>query len=333
MAGEQQWLRYFRLYVQRDSGSQEMLDLSDYRVKFHITQNSTGRPCTAEISVYNVSDATANRISCPMYTRIDQNKQHYRVIIDAGYQSHHGVIFKGDLWWKSMTRETETDTYLRLIAATGWRGYENATVSASVPAGSSQYVVVDAASKTLEPYGVQVARTPQLSPATLPRGKVLYGMTRDCLQSVADTNQIDWAFTDRGIIGLQKGNPPAPQDIAEVIILEPSTGLLDRPEVTTMGVKAKMLLNPSVEFGSYVSIASSHLKTPDYSTNYSAVNENLPATGTMVDPTGVYLVKSREHTGDTRGDAWYTDVIAIGTTSGVQAPLDGTYLNFMPNMK
>ena len=53
MAGEQQWLRYFRLYVQRDSGSQEMLDLSDYRVKFHITQNSTGRPCTAEISVYH----------------------------------------------------------------------------------------------------------------------------------------------------------------------------------------------------------------------------------------------------------------------------------------
>ena len=48
MAGEQQWLRYFRLYVQRDSGSQEMLDLSDYRVKFHITQNSTGRPCTAD---------------------------------------------------------------------------------------------------------------------------------------------------------------------------------------------------------------------------------------------------------------------------------------------
>ena len=73
MSGERQWLRYFRLVVAKDGTNTAALDLSDYRVAFRVTQAAVGRPCTAEISVYNVSDDTANQINAPTNERIVTN--------------------------------------------------------------------------------------------------------------------------------------------------------------------------------------------------------------------------------------------------------------------
>ena len=50
-----QWLRYFRLVIATDKNNQQAIDLSEFRCKFHISQAVIGKPCTAEITVYNVS--------------------------------------------------------------------------------------------------------------------------------------------------------------------------------------------------------------------------------------------------------------------------------------
>ena len=77
-----QWLRYFRLVVAVDKDNQQAIDLSEFRCKFRISQAVIGKPCTAEITVYNVSQETVNRLG--IGTNVIEN-QGMRVIIEAGY--------------------------------------------------------------------------------------------------------------------------------------------------------------------------------------------------------------------------------------------------------
>ena len=83
MTNNAKWLRYFRLYVATDNDNKEALDLSDFRVKFRISQQLVGKPCTAEITVYNVAKSTVDRIHIdPNATYDPKNK--LQVIIEAG---------------------------------------------------------------------------------------------------------------------------------------------------------------------------------------------------------------------------------------------------------
>lgn len=334
MSGERQWLRYFRLVVAKDGTNTTALDLSDYRVVFKVTQAAVGRPCTAEISVYNVSDETANQIEAPANTRIKtagSKAQHISVILEAGYQEHHSVIFNGDLWWKSMSRLNETDTCLRLIAATGRRAHQWSTVDRSLPAGSTQEDVYKAIAQSMKAYGIESTVDPALFMGTkLPRGKVLYMMSRDAMQIFSDTNQLDWGYTNRGLAAVSKMAQREKGDT--VIELTPSTGLLGRPNATQNGIQAKALLNPDLEFGAFVRIDQSLVQTPGYSTTYSAVQENYASEGRTIAGDGLYQIKSREHVGDTRGEDWYTNIIAVGVNEGAGFVSPSVW-NFIANVQ
>lgn len=313
MAGERQWLRYFKLYVisSGDGGeNRKVLDLSDFRVKFHITQACTARPCTAEISVYNVSEDTINLIDAPTNNYVKD--RHIEVVIEAGYQEKHAVIFDGDLWWKSTGRENETDTFMRLIAATGDRAHAYGTVNRTLPAGASQEDVRGVIAASAKEYGVSVDDETTLATTKLPRGKVMYGMLKDAMQGFADTNNLAWGYGSQGITTVPRSGHVPDED--RVIILNPESGLLDRPEVNVAGVKARALLNPDLEFGRVVQIDNSLVQSADYSTEQksSSISQNQVAQGKKLDSMGLYIVMSREHEGDTRGDEWYTNIVAVG---------------------
>ena len=163
-----QWLRYFRLVVAVDKDNQQAIDLSEFRCKFRISQAVIGKPCTAEITVYNVSQETVNRLG--IGTNVIEN-QGMRVIIEAGYQNHHGIIFQGDLWWKSVGRESETETFMRLVAATGDRARQYAVVNVSVAKGASQREIFDKVVAAMKEKGVDSKQIPkiQFMDSRLPR--------------------------------------------------------------------------------------------------------------------------------------------------------------------
>lgn len=319
MAGERQWLRYFKLTVAKDGSNTAALDLSDFRVKFRVTQAAVSRPCTAEITVYNVSDSVVNSIDAPTNSFVKNS--HLTVILEAGYQERHSIIFQGDLWWKSTGRESETDTYLRLIAATGDRAHQYAVVNASIPKGSSQADVFSTIAKTMEPYGVKTPNQPTLMATPLARGKVLYAMSRDAMQNCADVNNFDWGYTDQGLIAIPKTGKPADD---RVVILNAASGLLDRPALDVGGLQLRALLNPDLEFGRVIQVDTSTIQGADYSTAISSnsVAQNQAATGQTADENGLYIIKSREFVGDTRGNEWFVDIIATAYNPavGIVAP-------------
>ena len=79
----------------------------------------------------------------------------------------------------------------------------------------------------MKDYGVEsYADTSGLMSTKLPRGKVMYGMARDAMQSFADTNNLDWGYTNKGLTAFQKS--PRRGQGNKIVILSPSTGLLER---------------------------------------------------------------------------------------------------------
>lgn len=324
----EQWLRYFKLYVSTDGSNKEAIDLSDYRVKFKISQAIVGKPCTAEITVYNVSTSTVNQIG--LKTNSISNKK-IKVIIEAGYQENHSVIFQGDLWWKSEGRESTTDTFMRLVAATGDRSHQYAVVNLSIPKGASQEEVFNAVMGTMSNYDVTVDKKPSLMDAKLPRGKVMFSMSADAMSKIADTNNFLWAYGTNGFVAIRKD---ATKEASEqVTVVNVSTGMINRPTLTPDGVEVQALLLPHIDVGSIIQIDNSSIQRSSYNTEVStgALSSNLAVTNDMISADGLYRVLAREHVGDTRGNEWYTTMICSGVNAS-QQPMTTTSINNIPNM-
>lgn len=325
-----QWIRYFKLTVAVDGSNTAALDLSDFRVRFSISQAVVGKPTTADITVYNVSKATVDQIQIPTNQAVGNSR--LKVIIEAGYQGDHAIIFQGDLWWKSVGRESETDTFMRLIAATGDRAHQYAVVNAAIPAGATQAQVFETIAKSMAEKGVDCTGIPEELATTtkLPRGKVIYGMSAKAMQGLADTNNFLWGYGSNGLVAIPK--TPSYDAQNDVVVLTASTGLIGRPKLTVNGVEMQCLLNPRIDVGSFVQIDNRSVQRDACDTSYLAdIQKNLATEDALLSVDGLYRVISREVVGDTRGNEWYLNLIAEGVNAAVK-PMTPTILNSFVNM-
>lgn len=311
-----QWIRYFKLTVAVDGTNTAALDLSDYRVRFSISQAVVGKPTTADITIYNVAQSTVDQIQFP--TNQEVGNKRLKVIIEAGYQNEHAIIFQGDLWWESVGRESETDTFMRLIAATGDTAHQYAVVNASIPAGATQEQVFTVIAQSMAEKGVESAGIPQELATTtkLPRGKVIYGMSAKAMQGLADTNNFLWGYGTNGLIAIPK--TPSYDAQSDVVVLTSATGLIGRPKLTVNGVEFQCLLNPRIDVGSFVQIDNKSIQRNAYDTSAKpSLDKNDATLDVRISEDGLYRVISREVVGDTRGNEWYLNLIADGVNAAV----------------
>lgn len=323
-----QWLRYFRLVIATDKNNQQAIDLSEFRCKFHISQAVIGKPCTAEITVYNVSKETVDKLGIGT-NKIEDSGM--KVIIEAGYKDNHGIIFQGDLWWKSTGRESETETFMKLVAATGDKARQYAVVNVSVAKGATQQTIFKKVCEAMKDKGVDVknASVPFMD-TRLPRGKVLFKMATDAMNGIADTNNFDWGYGVDGLVAIPK--EPVFNQKETVIVLNADTGLIGRPELDEEGLDVQALLNPKLEIGTLIQIDNASVQRNSYDTTISegAYQKNMAVTDDFLSADGIYRVISREHIGDTRGDEWYTSLIVVGVSSASQ-PIAPSVFTFTSN--
>lgn len=326
-----QWLRYCRLIVSTESveGTNEQMiqaiDLSDFRIRFLVDQACVGKPTTAEITVYNIANSTIDLI--PGATNQDIRNRNILVTLEGGYQSNHAIIFQGELWWKTTGRENETDTYLTLVCASGSRNQGYAVVNASIPKGATQQDILNIVAKSMTEKGVSVANKPTLMATKLPRGKVIYKMTKDAMEGLADTNNFDWYIGTNGLVTVPKDSSFDPN--TEAILLNVTSGMIGRPKLTTLGVNVDCLMNPLIDVGTIVHINNNEILRENYDTSMGSVRENYHRTTLYEGADGFYRVIARQHIGDTRGNDWYTSLICVAVV-GTQ-PLTPSVNNFFPN--
>lgn len=282
------------------------LDLSEFHFTFSTKQQDVESPNNCRIRIYNLSQSTVNKIQ----------GEFSKVVLQAGYEGQFGVIFQGTIKQFYIGKQNGTDTYLDLLAADGDMAYNLATINESRAAGWTQEQIRNAAIESMKPYGVQAGALANYAvlggtiPA--PRGKVMFGMSRAVLRGATQNVNASWNVQD-GRINVVEVDGYLP---GEVVVLTAQTGLIGVPEQTNEGVIAKCLLNPRIIVGGLVQVDN---KTVNRTVNQANTLAHVPYNSrgsalqflATVANDGFYRCFVAEHTGDTRGSDWYTQLTLL----------------------
>lgn len=298
-----QWIRQVRLIVGDDSKG---LDLSDFRIRFRVTQGDIQTPNHADIIVSNLATQTENKIQ----------KEFTKARLEAGYtDGGTEVICAGEIKQKRTGRENPTDTYLSLLVIDGDRAYNFATVNKTLAAGHTFRDQVDVALEAMKPYGITAGYIADLGNAKAPRGRVLFGMARDVLRQVGFSTGASWSIQNGKlqVVKNQEALPDGP------FVLNSRTGMIGRPVQTFDGIQVRCLLNPKIKPGSKVQIDQKSIEQQRLDPSYTGevANTMIPS---LADD-GFYKVVIVDHEGDTRGNAWYSNLTCIRADGQGPIPL------------
>ncbi len=252
---------------------QDDIDLSGFRIAFEVTKDDRGRPAnSATIAVYGLSRDTRNRI-----------EQGHRVTLGAGHDGIARTIFVGDVTKIDGTRDAikiEADDSAVSIS----RINVAKTYDAGTPAGD---MIADIAA-AMGFDGVNISDVE----GTLNAGFAAIGPAAEAITNLTDRFGLVWTAQDYELFVTQKNEPIS----TDMLLLTYDTGLLDTPQritqdnyrtVTTKPmyrIKARLIghFNP----GRIVQIDTDDLK-------------------------GIFRIQKLKHHGDTRGQAWYSELEVI----------------------
>lgn len=302
-----QYFRRVKLIVGSPGGPG--LDLSDLQFKFNVRRGDIQTPNSATIRIYNLSETTVRTL---------QTKEFSQLILQVGYKDgNFGTIFNGSIKYKYTGNESNIDSYLDLVAADGDSAYNFAVVNTSLAAGSKPEDHLSVLATAMGTYDVALDPTqPTLRTNTLPRGKVMYGMARDYVRVLAQSNGCSWSIQDGKLqLILQTSYRPG-----DPIVLTSATGLIGFPEQTQNGIRVRALLNPSIKIGSRIQIDNASVQKFRFGLNIQAEVQQQQFLPKLSDD-GMYKVLIAEHDGDTRGNIWYTDIICISINTAIPPAL------------
>jgi len=292
MSSQLQYIRKCNLIISSNSG--DSLDVGNLRVVFKVKKSDAQTPNSAEIRIYGMANNTTRRI----------NREFSSVTLQGGYESNFGVIFSGNIKQVRIGRENGTDSYTDISAGDGDNAYNYAIVHTTIASGSKQTDQVTACANAMSPKGIKNGYIANDNSQSLPRGKVLYGMARDYLRQSSESIGATWSIQD-GRIQIIQRTALLP---AQVVVLNSKSGLIGTPEQTNDGLRARCLLNPLLRIGGRVKIDEENVlraRVP----NTEVANQVNRSSGTLYD--GVYRLLAVEHTGDSHGNDWYSDIVCL----------------------
>ncbi|SCD25498.1 phage protein [Brucella inopinata] len=301
-----QWIRKCSLIVGDNNGNG--LELGEFRVTFETVHWATATPGKAIIRVYNLKSETEKHVALKEFTK---------VILAAGYSdpgAPYGVIFSGNIIDYSRGRENPVDTYIDILASDGDQAYNYAVVSKTLAPGSTFKDQLKAVEEALKPHGVTLGYIPDLGDAKMVRSRVMHGMARDYLRTIARSTNCTWHI-EQGKVNFTPNDGVKP---GEAIVLNSATGLIGRPVQTMNGILARCLLNPNIRIGGQVKIDQASVN--EFMGGLALTGQADPSTHTSFRPSiaedGGYKVLQISTIGDTRGQPWYHDLVL--------APVNGT---------
>ena len=193
------------------------IDVSTLRCTFQIEKSLSETPNYAEIVLYNLSAQTENSII----------KEGAKVILEAGYQNpQYGLIFSGDIVQPLRGKEDNTTYTLTLVSQDGDLFYNKGIINASFRAGQTSRDILENMTKQSSNALELGQLSDNLSQTALPRGKALFGLTRDYFRQIAKSEQAAFYINNNKIEFIKA------MDLLtnEVIQLNGKSGLIGMPE-------------------------------------------------------------------------------------------------------
>ena len=275
--------RRYRVIVSNKNGA--ALDVSQLRCKFNIQKTILQQPNFSEIVIYNLSPDTENSII----------QEGNRIVLEAGYEGdQYGLIFDGDIVQPIRDKEDGVTYRLSLYSLDGDRFMNYGFVGFSLLKGqTARSAANNIASQAKIPSRLG-SISDGFSKSELTRGKVVFGLAKDYLRQLAQSQDATFYMEDGKINIIRADDLPT----GEIFDLSPSSGLIGVPAQSEYGVSFKCLLNPRIKINALVHIDNSMIRAQQH--QQGQIIRNL-------DNDGIYRVISVNLIGDTRGDEWYTE--------------------------
>ncbi|MGC4125012.1 hypothetical protein [Enterobacter sp.] len=331
------WTRHFELLLLDNSG--KGINLGDFRVVFSIDWfNISSQPCDATFKIYNVSPETAHKIAGKEFSKIrviagydglepvvsaaDIGKE---TVVDPSQDGqrdgqNYGLIFSGDIRYSVEGKDNPVDSYVLIQAAESGMAFSSTITSTTLAAGWTYGDMDLALMKDFNANGVTDGRKPPMPPTVFPRGRVMLGMTRHLMDNVASQCRATWMIVDGKRVMVADD-----EFMHDAIVLNSATGLIGMPKQTIgNGVNVRSLINPNIKVNGLIQLdQASIMRTTLGASDITMaggritdqnINGNITLDGTTAQPAsiatdGVYIVRGIMYTGDTRGDAWYMDMM------------------------
>lgn len=287
-AVESDWLygRRYRVFVEIEGN--KAFDVSNLRCTFEIIKTSYMEANQSILQIYNLSPEDENKLI----------KQGQRIIIEAGYVgSQYGKIFDGNVIQAVRSKENGTDYVLTLVSMDNDRytsyGLINVALVAQQSAREAVNVLANKAKVTSEIGYVSQMNT------VYPRGKVMFGLSKDYLSQIAASQNATY-YSEDGKINIINIVEQPPERIKSY---GPKNGLINVPTQTELGISCTVLLDPSLKINSFFHVDNEKISGYQYTPGQPV---------RALDGEGIYRVIRLTHRGDTRGNDWYTELEAVG---------------------
>lgn len=241
-----------------------------------------------------------------------QSWWHLRKLFRNTFRALNGMDYTG--------KDSPIDSYVLIQAADTDLAFATSITSQTLAAGYTVADVNRALMKDFEAKGATEGLTPEMPATVFPRGRVLFGMTRHLMDNVAGQCGATWQFVDG-----QRQMVANNEYVHDAIVLNSATGLIGMPQQTIgNGVNVRALINPNIRVNGLIQLDQASVYRTALSNNDIAMaggqitdqntDGNITLSGTTTQPAsiatdGVYIVRGIMYTGDTRGQAWYMDMM------------------------
>lgn len=260
--------------------------ITDLEVSFNIkkTSSNTNHPDSCEIKIYNLSRDTLKYFE----------SEYISAKFSAGYRLIGAkYLFSGQVTYIH-TKKQGTDRVTEIRLGAEYVGLNHTNISTSVPPGRIVKDVIEKVRINIPGVSKGVYSGQRIN-SQISNGYPMSGSPRQILDQIARAYEIEWRIDNSvlyvndmaGVIDINTTSAP---------LISKTTGLIDSPyyssgdkkkkkldPVKKVGIEFTCLLNASIKPGSWV-------KVEDESIN------------------GFYKVDSVHHTGDFRGQSWYSKV-------------------------
>lgn len=293
-------------------GNAEAYDLSNLHIVFNVFSATVSTLKYAEITIWNLSKEKSNAIF----------QEFTGVSLAAGYEGQFGDIFTGQICRVSVGKENAVDSFVKIFAQDGDTAQNWCMTQATLSVGWTDDHLYKQLMTDFSSFGdtpdlaLSQGYKPDFTLAQAPDARTLYGKTDDFMSELADRQNCEW-FIEDGKVNVVPKTGVMPNLAAP--ILSSSSGIIGVPTLDINGISLRCLLNPKIRTGGAVHINNADIaqlsfntqQAPDRPVFLNQVGDVLPSLQGQSQGIGVYKAHCVTHSGDTRGQEWYTSMIGV----------------------
>lgn len=297
----QQYLRKVQLSIQ-DTKSNKTYLLDDMHIQFHVFSATVSTLKYADIVIWNLSKDKANALL----------KEFTAVQLSAGYAGSFGLIFSGETSRVEIGKDNAVDSYVRILAQDADQSKNWSFSNFTLASGWTDDDLYKQLMADFGDFDLQPGYKPPFTGNPNPRAFVAHDMTDNLMDGLAVRQNCDWFIEDGKVNLVPKGSYlPGPAEV-----LSSDTGMIGVPKQTFSGIECACLLRPGIKTGGRVQINNAEVAQLNQQEVFQR-DTSLVVPSLQGDSTGVGIYKSHcvEHFGDTRGNDWRTQFIAVSIDS------------------